>query len=148
MFFSLSSTKMNVTTFPACQGCGMPTGDAYSSGHLVPSLWDLHMFYLLRPILFRTCRYFTGLCSSNIPRYFLDFAHKTSLWEALHQINLILWFFGFKTCKDNSYVNKLKLFITENPVYRLLRFSIKPVTVGWFWLQRQYFCTQHEVYLN
>ena len=32
------------------------------------------MFYLLRPILFRTCRYFTGLCSSNIPRYFLEFA--------------------------------------------------------------------------
>ena len=30
----------------------MPTGDAYSSGHLFPSLWDLHMFYLLRPILF------------------------------------------------------------------------------------------------
>ena len=55
----------------------MPTGDAYSSGHLVPSLWDLHMFYLLRPILFRTCRYFTGLCSSNIPRYFLDFAQYT-----------------------------------------------------------------------
>ena len=56
----------------------MPTGDAYSSRHLVPSLWDLHMFYLLRPILFRTCRYFTGLCSSNIPRYFLDFAlYKT-----------------------------------------------------------------------
>ena len=52
----------------------MLTGDAYSSGHLVLSLWDLHMFYLLRPILFRTCRYFTGLCSSNIPRYFLDFA--------------------------------------------------------------------------
>ena len=23
---------------------------------------------------FRTCRYFYGLCSSNIPRYFLDFA--------------------------------------------------------------------------
>ena len=29
------------------------------SGHLVPSLWDLHMFYLLRPILFyRSCRIF------------------------------------------------------------------------------------------
>ena len=54
----------------------MPTGNAYSSGHLVLSLWDLHVFYLLRPILFRTCRYFTGLCSSNIPRYFLDFASK------------------------------------------------------------------------
>ena len=51
----------------------MPTGGAYSSGHLVPSFWDLHIFYLLRPILYRTCRYFTGLCSSNIPRYFLDF---------------------------------------------------------------------------
>ena len=24
---------------------------------------------------FRTCRYFSGLCSSNIPRYFLDFAY-------------------------------------------------------------------------
>ena len=48
--------------------------DADSSGHLVPSLWDLHVFYLLTPILFRTCRYFTGLCSSNISRYFFDFA--------------------------------------------------------------------------
>ena len=38
---------------------------------------DLHMFYLLRPILFRTCPYFTGLCSSNIPRYFLDFAFNS-----------------------------------------------------------------------
>ena len=55
----------------------MPTGDAYSSGHLVPSLWDLHMFFLLRPIFFRTCRYFTGLCPSNIPRYFLDFASNS-----------------------------------------------------------------------
>ena len=35
-------------------------------------------FYLLRPILFRTCRYLTGLCSSNIPRYFLDFTFKWS----------------------------------------------------------------------
>ena len=66
----------NFEWFPwnICEGCGMPIGDAYSSAHLVPSLWDLHMFYLLRPILFRTCRYFTGLRSSNIPRYFLDFA--------------------------------------------------------------------------
>ena len=48
----------------------------HASGHLVPYLWDLHMFYLLRPILFRTCHYFSGLCSSNIPRYFLDFTYK------------------------------------------------------------------------
>ena len=64
-----------------CNGCGVPTGNPYSSGHLVPSLCDLHMFYLLRPILFRTCRYFTGLCSSNIPRYFLDFDGYTMLYR-------------------------------------------------------------------
>ena len=57
----------------------MPTGDAYSSGHLVPFLLDLYMFYLLRPILFRTCRYFSGLCSSNIPRYFLDCTYGNTL---------------------------------------------------------------------
>ena len=33
---------------------------------------------------------------------------KTSLREALHQINFILWFFELKTCKDNSNVNKSK----------------------------------------
>ena len=89
-------------------GCGMATGDAYSSEHLVPSLWDLHMFYLLRPIIFRTCRCFTGLCSSNIPRYFLDFAcmcyHtfyemyyliwilSSSFWKSIISCTPILWF--------------------------------------------------------
>ena len=72
-----------------CNGCGMPTGDAYSSGHLVPSLWDLHMLYLLRAILFRTWRYFTGLCSSNIPRYFLDFALNWLSNVTLNDISVI-----------------------------------------------------------
>ena len=81
-----------------CDGCGMPTGDAYSSGHLVPSLWDLHMFYLLRPILFRTCRYFAGLCSSNIPRYFLDFAlvllqYSLKMTNVLKKSCKTWWFF-------------------------------------------------------
>ena len=60
-----------------------------SSGHLAPSLWDLHMFYLLRPILFRTCRCFTGLCSSNIPRYFLDFAfqYMEIVWRLITSID-------------------------------------------------------------
>ena len=66
----------------------MPTGDAYSSGHQVPSLWDLHVFYLLRPIFFWTCRYFTGLCSSNIPRYFLDFASQYGPYS--HLFNHVL----------------------------------------------------------
>ena len=29
---------------------------------------------------FRTCRYFSRLCSSNIPRYFLDFSLMTYKW--------------------------------------------------------------------
>ena len=131
----------------------MPTGDAYSSGHLVLSLlglafvllvetsdnlyqfvalltdltfllnltfhqilvsiehlqWVWHAYrgrLLLRTpgpvllglayvllvettILFRTYRHFTGLCSSNIPRYFLDFA-----WPYLIEIVILafLWF--------------------------------------------------------
>ena len=71
------------------------TGVACRQGTLTPPdtwsrpLWDLHMFYLLRPILFRTCRYFTGLCFSNIPRYFLDFAsscviHVSRCFPCLH----------------------------------------------------------------
>ena len=36
--------------------------------------WSRPFGTCMRPILFRNCRYFTGLCSSNIPRYFLDFA--------------------------------------------------------------------------
>ena len=50
-----------------CNGCGMPSGDADSSGHLVPSLWDLHMFYLLRPIL------------SELVVILPDYAHRISL---------------------------------------------------------------------
>ena len=74
LFTEIYITELERFQQNICNGCGMPAGDADSSGHLVPSLWDLHMFYLLRPILLRTCHYFTGLCSSNIPRYFLDFA--------------------------------------------------------------------------
>ena len=38
-------------------------------------IWDMHMFYLLRPILFpELVVFFPGLFTSNISRYFLDFA--------------------------------------------------------------------------
>ena len=46
------------------------------------------MFYLLRPILFRTC-YFSGLCSSNIPRYFLDFAYTSMAQPRFRLIKVI-----------------------------------------------------------
>ena len=39
--------------------------------------WTCIMFYLLRPILSRTFRYFFRLYTSNIPRYFLDFAYRS-----------------------------------------------------------------------
>ena len=52
----------------------MPTGDAYSAGHLVTSLWTCICFTCWDQSFFRTFRYFSGLCSSNTPRYFLDFA--------------------------------------------------------------------------
>ena len=73
LFTEIYITELKRVRQNICNGCDMPAGDADSSGHLVPSLWDWHMSYLSRPILFRTYRYFTGLCSSNIPRYFLDF---------------------------------------------------------------------------
>ena len=77
-----NTTYLPVFTLPNKRGFNRiyATGVACQQGTLTPPdtwsrpLWDLHMFYLLRPTLFRTCRYFTGLCSSNIPRYFLNFA--------------------------------------------------------------------------
>ena len=49
----------------------------YQFNILVPSrpICDLHMLYLLRPIFSQTCRYFSGLYFSNIPRYFLDLGY-------------------------------------------------------------------------
>ena len=57
-----------------CNGCGMPAGNTYPSGHLVPShhcgtclcsnCWDQ---------ITRTCHVFTRLFISNTPWYFLDF---------------------------------------------------------------------------
>ena len=52
------------------------------------------MFYVLRTILFRVCRYFTGLCSSNIHRYFLDFACQSAMpskSNKLRHVNTMRW---------------------------------------------------------
>ena len=56
------------------------TDEACWQGTLTPPdtwsrpIWDLHMFCLLRPILSGTI-FFSALFTSNIPRYFLDFAY-------------------------------------------------------------------------
>ena len=69
--------SLNYEWFPwsICNGCGMPAGNAYPSGHLVPSpflgpclcsnCWDQ---------IPRTCHFFTRFFTSNTPGYFLGFA--------------------------------------------------------------------------
>ena len=56
----------NFERFPEniCDGCGMPTGDAYSSGHLVRSLWDLHMFLIVETNSFSELVIFPGYALS------------------------------------------------------------------------------------
>ena len=39
---------------------------------------------------FRTCRYFYGLCSSNIPRYFLDFASICNTMQYMYKTKYAL----------------------------------------------------------
>ena len=81
-----------------------------SSGHLVPSLWDLHMLYLLRPIVFRTCRYFTGLCSSNIPRYFLDFPWDHQNFPCLKLFRTVIFWVCYTILFGFNLFRYLKLY--------------------------------------
>ena len=60
--------------FGICNGYGMLTGDAYSSGHMVPSHLGLAYFPLVKTNPFPELVLFSGLITPNIPRYFLDFA--------------------------------------------------------------------------
>ena len=56
-------------------GCGMPAGNAYPSGHLVPSpfFWTCLCSNCWDQIP-RTCHVFIRLFTLNTPWYFLDFA--------------------------------------------------------------------------
>ena len=80
------------------------------------------MFYLLRPILFRTCRYFTGLFSSNIPRYFLDFP-----FNAIHAFNM------------RFHVSQKRIAIILLPIFDKLQFMVSICqkasqgTISYFW---------------
>ena len=67
----------NCVRFPwyICNGCGMPTEDAYSTGHLVLSHFGTCMCSNVETNFSWTCLVF-GLWVSNIPRYF-SFAFKT-----------------------------------------------------------------------
>ena len=69
----------NYEWFPRsiCNGCGMPAGNAYPSGHLVPSpIFGLANAPIVETKFLDTCHVFTRLFTSNTPWYFLDFAFK------------------------------------------------------------------------
>ena len=55
-------------------GCSMPAGEAYSSGHLVPSHFGFVYVLLVETNAFpELVVIFSGLLTSNILRYFLDY---------------------------------------------------------------------------
>ena len=81
--------------------------------------------------------------------YLITFC-KAFRQKSVHQIKWILWFFGLKTCKDDSYMQKENLFIKnvlENHVLLLLK---TPVTVEWFLSPNIlcYFCYKSKGYLG
>ena len=72
------------------------TGVACWQGTLTPPdtrsrpIWDLHMFYLLNPFP-EIVVIFSGLFTSNIPRYFLDFA-LSSIYPCINTYSfLYIW---------------------------------------------------------
>ena len=98
----LISTLLPNSTFylivRASIGCGMPTEDAHSSGHLILSIFWTCTFLMLRPISPELVL-FPDFWASNIPRY-LCFAsmqsfngspvNRTGLAKTRHSL-LILW---------------------------------------------------------
>ena len=59
--------------------------DAHSFGHLVPFNLDLHMFCLLKPILFLNLLWSFGIRILTIPNYFFDFHLRKDKTTTLSQ---------------------------------------------------------------
>ena len=68
----LSGFHRTFATDLACRQGTLTPPDTWSRPH--GTCISILQMYLLRPILFPNLSLFSGLCSSNIPRYFLDFA--------------------------------------------------------------------------
>ena len=75
---------------PFCDECGMPTRDAHSSGHLTQSHLGLANVLLVENNLYIGLLWFSGLCPSDVPWFFLD---KTSHFE--HPTVLSRFYFPF-----------------------------------------------------
>ena len=95
-----------------CDGCGIPAKDADSSGHLVPS----HLGLAFVP--FVKTNSFPGLCCSNIPLYFLDFATYDNLWvmKSYTAQNMIYELCSFGTY-DPMHVLDSPLFCSDFTVF-------------------------------
>ena len=72
-------------------------------------------------------------------RIYLNTFCKTFRLKPVHQIKWILWLFGLKTCKDDSYMQKENLFIENVPENHILLLLKKPVTVEYFLSPNLYF---------
>ena len=106
-----------------CNGCGMPTEDAYSSGHLVLSLLGLAFVLLVETsdILYRldiipVCDIITGLniIIQNLTFYqiFVSVDHLQRVWHANRGRLLLrtpgpvpLWDLHVFLCRDQSLLN-------------------------------------------
>ena len=81
---SLTFTDYEWFPWSICNGCGMPAGNAYPSGHLIPSpFWDLLMLQLLRPN------------SSNLPCLYSSFHLEYPLVLSRFCFSLTIVFQGF-----------------------------------------------------
>ena len=88
-------TKLNLlpnfVSFPSniCDGCGMPTGDSYSSAHLVRPIWDLHFLFLLIPILFPNCSLFFQTMHFEHPSVLSRFCFKLSTKQLIDVLSIL-----------------------------------------------------------
>ena len=96
-----------------CNRCGIPAGDAYPSGHLVPShhcgiclcsnCWDQ---------IPRTCHVFTRLFTSNTPWYFLDFAPYLIVCQCLNNDRCCSSQENLRTTQRRNFIFLLSTLIT------------------------------------
>ena len=107
------------------------TGVACWQGTLIPPgtfsrpIWDLHMFYLLRPILLPNL-YFFGLFTANIPRYFVDFAFTRRARKCWPPSTLTVWPWSWK----GIYVLRLTFPLPNTDLANMFH-SKKPVGTKW-----------------
>ena len=99
-----------------------------------PPILDLHMWYLLRPILFPNLSLFSGLHvgTSNIPQHFLDFplSYECARFPLLFCLNLELMMTW--NCLYDNFRNITNLF---SLVIFVLILHEARITYNWFWLK-------------